>query len=193
MVGGDYAEGGVHAVVAGAAELGAEDGVGSGGGGGEVEMNGLAGDGVLLETHLGDGEAVDDVLSVEAEIDLAVGGEDKLGGDLVVGGVGVGGVKTQGIAFAGGYKLGLSGAEGGIGAGVAEVPDELGAGDLDLEGGEAGPGVAGVCPEALGFDGQGGEEEGESDEGDVFDAPEAGRLGAAAGVQADEEDEMGED
>jgi hypothetical protein len=46
------------------------------GGGGEVDVDGLAGDGVLLEAHLGDGEAVDDVLGVEAEVDLAVGGED---------------------------------------------------------------------------------------------------------------------
>ena len=60
--GRDDAEGGVHAVVSDAAELGAEDGVGAGNGGGEVDVDGLAGDGVLLEAHLGYGEAVDDVL-----------------------------------------------------------------------------------------------------------------------------------
>ncbi len=73
---GDDAEGGVHAVVAEAAELGAEDGVGAGGGGGEVDVDGLAGDGVLLEAEFGDGEAVDDVLGVEAEVYLAVCGKD---------------------------------------------------------------------------------------------------------------------
>ncbi len=92
MFWGEDAEGGVHAVVAEAAELGAEDRVGSGGGGGEVDVDGLAGDGVLFEAELGDGETVDDVLGVEAEIYFAVGGENEFGGDFVVGGVGVGGV-----------------------------------------------------------------------------------------------------
>ena len=101
-VGGwEDAEGGVHAVVAEAAELGAEDGVVAGGGGGEVDVDGLAGDGVLLEAHLGDGEAVDDVLGAEGEVDFAVGGEDELAGDEVVVAVGVGGVEAEGIAFAG--------------------------------------------------------------------------------------------
>ena len=76
FVAGEDAEGGVHAVVAEAAELGAEDGVGAGGGGGEVDVDDLAGDGVLFEAQLGDGEAVDDVLGVEAEVYFAVGGED---------------------------------------------------------------------------------------------------------------------
>ena len=106
LVGWEDAEGGVHAVVAEAAELGAEDGVGAGGGGGEVDVDGLAGDGVLFEAHLGDGEAVDDVLGAEAEVDFAVGGEDEFGGDFVVGGVGVGWVEAEGVAFAGGYELG---------------------------------------------------------------------------------------
>jgi hypothetical protein len=72
----DDAEGGVHAVVAEAAELGAEDRVGSGSGGGEVDVNDLAGNSVLFEAQLGDGEAVDDVLSVEAEVYFAIGGQD---------------------------------------------------------------------------------------------------------------------
>jgi hypothetical protein len=84
-VGGwEDAQGGEHAVVAEAADLGAEDGVVAGGFGGEVDVGGLAGDGVLLEAHLGDGEAVDDVLGAEGEVDFAVGGEDELGGDDVV-------------------------------------------------------------------------------------------------------------
>jgi hypothetical protein len=76
LFGSNDAEGGVHAVVAEAAELRAEDGVGSGGGWCEVDVNGLAGDGVLFEAQLGDGEAVDDVLGVEAEVYLAVRWED---------------------------------------------------------------------------------------------------------------------
>ena len=92
--------------MAGAAELGAEDGVGAGGGRGEVEVDGLTGEGVLLEAHLGDGEAVDDVLGVEAEVDLAVGGEDEFGGDEVVGGVGVGGVEADGVAGRRGQRAG---------------------------------------------------------------------------------------
>ena len=74
MIGGENAKGGVHAVVAEAAELRAEDCVGAGSGGGEVDVDGLAGDGVLFEAELGDGEAVDDVLGVEAEIYFVVCG-----------------------------------------------------------------------------------------------------------------------
>ena len=76
------------------AELGAEDGVGAGCGGCEVDVHGLAGDGVLFEAELGDGEAVDDILRVEAEVDFAVGWEDEFGGDEVVGGVGICGVEA---------------------------------------------------------------------------------------------------
>src|ERR1700677_1640718 len=74
LLGGDDAQGCVHAVVAEAAELRAEDRISARDGRGEVKMDGLAGNGVLLEAHLGNGEAVDDVLCFEAEVDLAVGG-----------------------------------------------------------------------------------------------------------------------
>jgi hypothetical protein len=47
-------------------------------------MDGLARDGVLFEAELRDGEPVDDVLSVEAEIYFTVRGQDQFGGDLVV-------------------------------------------------------------------------------------------------------------
>ena len=84
-VGGrEDAEGGGHAVVAHSADLGAEDGVVAGGFGGEVDVRGLAGDGVLLDADLGDGEAVDDVLGAEGEVDFTVGGEDEDAGDDVV-------------------------------------------------------------------------------------------------------------
>ena len=192
LIGWEDAEGCVHAVVAEAAELGAEDRVGAGGGGGEVEVDGLAGNGVLLEAHLGDGEAVDDVLGVETQVYFAVGGEDEFGGDKVVGGVRVGAIEAEGISFAGGDELGAGGAEGGVGPGVAEVPGELDSGDLDLKGGERGSGVASCCPEPLGFEGEGSEEEGEGGEGKVFDAPEVGRFGVAFGQESDEQDQVGQ-
>ena len=56
--------------------MGAEDSVGAGGGGGEVDVDGLAGDGVLLEAEFGDGEAVDDVLGTERKVNFAVRGEN---------------------------------------------------------------------------------------------------------------------
>ena len=60
------AEVGVHAVMACAAELGAEDCVSSRLHGREVDVNRLTGNGILLEAHLGDSKAMDDVLRVEA-------------------------------------------------------------------------------------------------------------------------------
>lgn len=158
---GEDAEGCHHAVVAEAADLGAENGVVAGGLRGEVDVGGLAGDGVLFETHLGDGEAVDDVLSAEGEVDLAVGGKDELAGDEVVVAVAVVGVDAEGIAFGGGDEGEFGVAEGCVGAGVAEVPDELHAGDFDLHGGEVGSGVALGGPEALGAQGEEGEKQGE--------------------------------
>ena len=86
--------------------------------------------------------------------------------------------------------MGAGDAEGGVGAGVAEVPGELDAGGFDLEGGEGGSGVAGGCPEALGLDGEGGEEDGESGERDVFDADEVCGFGATTEDEAGEEDEV---
>jgi hypothetical protein len=188
--GGKDPESSVHAVVAEAAELGAENGVGAGGGGGEVDVEALTRNGVLLEAELGDGEAVDDVLSVEPEIDFAVRGKDEFGGDKVVGGVGVVLVEAERIAFAGGYELGASDAEGGVGTGIAKVPGELDSVGFDLEGGEGGSGVACGGPEALGFDGEGGEDDGKGCEGKVFDAPEIFLCCVAAGEQTEQEDEV---
>ena len=131
------------------ADLRAEDGVVAGALGREVDVLCLAGDGVLLQAHLGDGEAVDDVDGAEGEVDLAAGGEDELGADDVVGAVRVGGVEADGIALGGGDEFVASAAEGGVGAGVAEVPGELHAGDLDLEGVGGGAGVALRGPEEL--------------------------------------------
>src|ERR1700734_404352 len=75
---------GLHAVVAESADLAAEDGVVAGFRGGEVEFSVHAGDGVLLEAHAGDEEAVNDVEGAEAEIDWPAGGKDEDGGDDVV-------------------------------------------------------------------------------------------------------------
>ena len=190
---GQDAEVGLHPVMAGAAELGAEDGVSSGRGGGEVKMDGLAWDGVLLEAHLGYSEAVDDVLRAEAEVYLAIDGEDQIGGDKVVGAVRVGWVDADRIAFAGGDESRAGTAKSGVGAGVAEVPGELHAGDLDLERGGVGPGVANRGPEELGLDGEGGKENDEEAEREVLDQPAAARLAnASAGEQADQQDDVDE-
>jgi hypothetical protein len=75
---------GVHAVVAEPTKLGAEDGVSACFCWGEVKMDGLAGDRILFEAHLRDGETVDNVLRAEPEVDFAVGWEDEFGGDEVV-------------------------------------------------------------------------------------------------------------
>jgi hypothetical protein len=53
-----------------------------------------------------------------------------------------------------------------------------------LEGSEGGSGIAGGGPETFGFDGEGGEEDSESDEGKVFDAPEVFLRWLAAGEEA---------
>ncbi len=104
----------------------------------------------------------------------------------------VGGIDAERVAFTGGYELGAGDAEGGVGAGVAEVPGELDAGGFDLEGGEGGSGVAGGCPEALGLDRESGEEDGKGSEREVFDAKEVCGFGAATGDEAGEEDEVSE-
>ena len=46
------------------------------------------------------------------------------------------GSMPSGIAFAGGDELRAGDAEGGVGAGIAEVPGELFADDFDLQRGE---------------------------------------------------------
>ena len=77
-------------------------------------------------------------------------------------------------------------------AGVAEVPGELDAGDFDLKGGERSSGVARGGPEALSFEGEGSEEDGEGGEGKVFDAPEMSWFSAALSEETDQENQVGE-
>ena len=99
----------------------------------------------------------------------------------------------RGLALAGSTSERLGAAEGGVGAGVAEVPDELLAGDFYLHGGEVGAGVALGGPELLRAEGQEGEEEGEGGEGKVLDGElVVGTGGAVADCDAGEEDEVRE-
>ena len=141
------------------AELGAEDGVGSGSSGSEVDVDRLTGYGVLFEAHLGDGEAMDNVLCVKAKVYFAVRGKDEFGGNEVVGSMRIRWVYTDWVAFAGGDQLGLGCAEGGIDARVAEIPGELHSCDLNLECGGVGTSVARARPKAFGFYCKGGEED----------------------------------
>jgi hypothetical protein len=191
--GGEDAESGHHAVVAEAADLRAENGVVTGDFRGEVDVGGLAGDGVLLETHLGDGETVDNVLGAKGEIDLAAGGKDELAGDEIVVAVAVVGVDTEGIAFGWGDEGELGIAKGCVKAGVAEVPDELHPGDFDLHGGEVGSGVTLGGPEAFGAEGEEGEEEGLGGLGVLVDMVVGGGAGGARTEgEAEQKDEVRE-
>ncbi len=183
----------MHTVVTEAADLRAEDGVCAGSFGREVDVGVLAGDGVLLDTHFGNGEAVDHVLGTEGEIDLTTGRKDEFAADEVVAAVGVVRVEAERVAGAG-VGQGKGGVtEGAIVAGVAEVPDELHAGDFHLHGGGAGAGVALGCPKLLGAEAQPGEEQGEESEGDVFKGELMdGAWGAAAEGEAGEEEDVQE-
>ena len=104
--------------------------------------------------------------------------------------MGVSWVDADGVALAGGDQLGLGGAEGGVGAGVAEVPSELHSCDLNLKRGGVGPCVAGHCPEPLGFHGEDGEEKSEGGQREVFDSPEVFWFGGASMQQPYQEEEV---
>ncbi len=187
------AEDGVHAVMAEAADLGAEDGVGAGDLRGEVDVVVEAGDGVLLYPHLRDGEAMDDVLGAQGEIDLTTGRQDQLTADQVVAAVGIVRVETEGIAGTGIGEGKRGVAEGAVVAGIAEVPDELHARDLNLHGGGAGAGVTLLGPQLLGTEAQPGEEDSEERKGDVFKGEFVDRArGAAAKGKASEEQNVHE-
>ena len=191
--GGKNPEGCGHAVVAGAADLGAEDGIVARSGRGEMDVDRLAWNCVLLETHFGDAEAVDDVLRSKAEVNFAVGWDDELRGDEIVGGMAVGGIETEGVAFAGSDEFGSCDSKNGVGAGVAEVPGKLHADDFDLEGGAVGAGVASGFPEGFGADRKEREEESESGEGKELEEGLAAGWGVGAFLdQADEDECVGQ-
>lgn len=178
---------GVHAIVTESAELSTENGIGSGSCRGEVDMDGLAGDRVLFEAQLGDGETVDDVQCPKAEIDLAVGGKHEFGGHDIVFAMRVRGIDADGISFAGGDELRPRDAEDSIRAGIAEIPSELHPCNFDLKRGRRGSGVTAGGPKALGFDGKRGEEDREGREGDVLEAYEVSRLRVATEKQTGDE------
>ncbi len=183
VCGGQHAQDGLHAVVAEAADLGAEDGVVAGKFRREVDVLRLAGDGVLLEAELGDGEAVDDIDGAQSEVDLAAGGKDELGADDVVGGMRIGGIEADGIAFGGGDECVARAAEGLVMAGVAEVPGELQAGDLDLKRVGRGAGVALRGPEGVRTHGEEEEERGEAGEREVLECELVDAADARGGAR----------
>ena len=75
-------------------------------GGREVDVEDEPGDGVFLEAHAGDEEAVDDVDRAQAEIDFAAGGKDQDAGDNVVLAAGVATIEAERISGGGVYELG---------------------------------------------------------------------------------------
>lgn len=171
--GGKNAEVGGHAEVAEPTKLSAEDRIGTRDGGGEVDVNILAmagvGDGVLFQAKGGNGEAVNYVLGVQAQIDLAIGGEYELGGDEVVGPTRIGGVEAKWIALTGSNEPRTGLAKGGVRAGVTEVPGELHACGFDLECGEVGASVASGGPEALGAERKKKKQKSKCSKGKIFD------------------------
>ena len=90
-------------------------------------------------------------------------------------------------------ELGAGDAEGGVRAGVAEVPGKLHGGDFYLEGGGVCAGVAGGGPEALSADGKEGEEEGKGEERVELDAAQAAGLVAMAEGKTGEQEKVDED
>ena len=171
-----------------AADLGAENGVVAGYLGGEVDVGIPARNGVLFQAHLRDGKSVNDILRAEGEVNLAAGRKDELTAYEIVVTVGVAGIDAERVTGSGVDEREAGVAEGGIPAGVAEVPDELHAGDLDLHGGGVGAGVALLGPKVLRAQAEPREKQCERGQRDVFQGELMnGARGAAA------EDESGEE
>src|SRR6185437_9167727 len=103
-----------------------------------VQMQGEARDGVFLNAHAGDEEAVDTVARAELKIDFAAGGKDEDAGPDVAVAVGVARLEAERVAGGGIDELRAHGPEGGVRAGIAEVPLELFADDFHVHGGERG-------------------------------------------------------
>ncbi len=129
----------------------------------------LAWDGILLDAHLWNCEAVDNVLCAKVEIDLTVGWQDELRGNEVVGCVWIVLVKSKGISGGWVNQRRIRMTEGVVLPGIPEIPGELHAGDLNLESGGVRAGVAGSGPEALGADTEKSEEESERKDREGFD------------------------
>jgi len=177
----------LHAGVTESANLAAEDGVVARGGGGELEAAEHTGDGVLLEAHARDEEAVNHVEGAQAQVDGAVGGQDQDGGDDVVVAVRVVRIKAEGIACRCVDQSGADCSVDAIRARIAEVPLKLDAGDFDLDGVEGGRLFAASGPEMLAGDGHPGIESDEGGEkrviGDEKEAAGSGRMGTGTRAQ----------
>ncbi len=176
-----------------AADLGAEDWIFAGCCRSEVNVQSETGDGVLLESHAGDEESVNDVVGAQTNIDFAAGGENKFAADDVVVALWVFGIETEGIACSGVDELRLGCAECCVLTGVAEVPLELYADDFDLHGGWRGS-LEAICgPEFLRGDRHPDVEAAECDEGKQLGAKESGQACfATAFEECDSEEKVGE-
>jgi len=159
---------GLHAGMAKAAYLGAEDGVNAGCDRGEMDMENLAGNGILFEAHRWNEEAMNDILRAEGEIDLMVYRQDQLTGDNIVLAMFVSWIEAKRITRSRCDDLWPSVAEGRVGAGISEVPLELSSGNFDLHGTGRRAFKAVACPEVLGRDGHGEVEQTEECNGDCL-------------------------
>jgi len=137
-----------------AADLRAEDCVGSFACGREVGVKGLSRDSVLLETHLRNEEAVDDILRDDAKVDLSVDGEDKFAADEIVFACLIDGINSECVSCSSIDEIGRRLAEVRVSAGIAEVPGELYPGNFDLQCCRVCSCVALRCPESLSLDGE---------------------------------------
>src|ERR1700733_4587472 len=123
----------LHAGVAESADLRTENCVVAWDGRREVDMHGHAGYGVLLEAHAGDEESVDDVDGAQLQVNFAACGQDQNAGDDIVGTVWIGAVKTKRVSCGRIDQLRACEAEGGVRAGITEIPLELLACDFYLQ------------------------------------------------------------
>ena len=130
---GDDANFGLHVVVAGAAELAAGEFELRWAGGGELHpLDGAAWDGVLVEAEGWDVERVDHIAGAKEDMDGFAYGDDELGGGEVVFAGGVCGVDAE-LVFQT-ETLHIACAELSIGPGIAQIPAELVAHDIDSDG-----------------------------------------------------------
>jgi hypothetical protein len=134
-------------------------------------MDGLSGDGILLQSHFGDGEAVNYVLGMESQVDRMSGWKYKFGGyEVVVSGF-IGWVDAYRIPFTRCHKPGICPAETCVLSGIAKVPGKLHPGSVDLERGWIGSCVPDCGPEKLRLNGQADEEEDKEPERKILDHP----------------------
>src|SRR5271156_5693474 len=129
---GNYIQVTVHAGVAQAAELRAYHLVLPNRIRSEVQRNHHAGHGVLLNAQLAHVKIVDHVLRANQQVDFVVHRNRERGDYDVVLARGIVGVNAHRISGGGADLLGIELAEFPIGAGIAEIEDELVRGHFDL-------------------------------------------------------------